>query len=204
MEELKTRFLATHHGYFFPEGSNIPITSKGNVDADTFLIYIINEGTNLINKYNIHDLVREALPEMKDIIYRGMLRIPYDSINKVKPKHPKLFIPQSNISVDERLQIAITYYNECKKSVQDVNKKVLETINMGFHQTKESIIEHIQSKVSITLDEEEIEAVIMHINPKDKTFRKNTLLALKVLNRFAKEQEIRFEDAVTVFSDYID
>ncbi len=206
MDQIKTKFLSTHHGYFFPEGADIPINSKGMPDADTFLLYLINEGTRLITHFYSDNIIHEVSPEMKDIIYYRIIHFTHhELIRKIKPKQPKLFIPQSSSApVDQRLQIAINYYNECKKSVYDAYKIVLDTINMGYHETKESIIERLQSEVSATLNDEEIEAVIMYINPKDKTFRKNTLLALKVLNRFAKEQEIRFEDAVTVFSDYID
>jgi hypothetical protein len=62
-----------------------------------------------------------------------------------------------------------------------------------------------------SLMEQEAEAILAYFIPVDNTyspdanlgFKKDTLLALKVLNRFATEHKIRVEDAITVFREYI-
>jgi hypothetical protein len=68
-------------------------------------------------------------------------------------------------------------------------------------------ISTLATKASLT--EQEAEAVLAHLDPSihiktDALFvKKNTLLALQVLNRFATEHKIRVEDAITVFREYI-
>jgi len=52
------------------------------------------------------------------------------------------------------------------------------------------------------LTEQEAEAVLAHLDPSSK-FKKDTLLALKIFNKFATEHKIRVEDAITVFREYI-
>ncbi len=212
MELLKTRFLASHHGYFFPEGSNIPITSKGAVDADTFLTFIINEGTEQIDYYTIYNMVQYAPLEMKSTYAKRIGAVEH-LCSSIKPKYPKLSMPQgSTVPIEERLALALDYYKKCEDNICECNQFVLA----AFENVKCSGL----NTIPMDLTDEEREAVIMYIAPNENTFRKNTglesetaiqpsfarkntLLALKVLNRFAKEQEIRFEDAVRVFSEYI-
>ncbi len=215
MEELKTRFLATHHGYFFGPG-DMPITSAGRPDWDTFLIFVINQGTDMIDYYTIYDMVKHVPVEMKSL-YAKRINTIEKTIN-VKPKHPKLLMPQSSAApTEERFQKALEYYNKCEENIRECNKMVLDAIDkvIADEDPGRQLLDRIRSEVSVTLQDEEIEAVIMHIKPDEKTFssetaiqpsftRKNTLLALKVLNRFAREHEIRFEDAVTVFSEAIE
>jgi len=65
------------------------------------------------------------------------------------------------------------------------------------------------SKTSLT--EQEAEAILAYFIPVDNTyspdanlgFKKDTLLALKIFNKFATEHKIRVEDAITVFREYI-
>ncbi len=196
MEELKERFLHSHVGYFFGPG-DMPITSAGRPDWDTFLIFIINQGTDMIDYYTIYDMVQYVPIEMKSVYAKRISTI--EKTINVKPKHPKLIIPQgSSVSAEERLRKAFEYYNKCEENIRECNKMVLDAIDKVLEPIQKLLVD-----IEMDLTDEEIEAVIMYINPKEKTFRKNTLLALKVLNRFAKEQEIRFEDAVKVFSEYI-
>jgi hypothetical protein len=61
-------------------------------------------------------------------------------------------------------------------------------------------ISSLATKASLT--EQEAEAVLAHLDPSNK-FKKEALLALQVLNRFATEHKIRVEDAITVFREYI-
>ncbi len=195
MELLKTRFLASHYGYFFPEGSNIPITSKGRVDADTFLIFIINEGTEQIDNYTIYNMVQHVPLEMRSTYAKRIGAVEH-LCSSIKPKYPKLSMPQgSTVPIEERLALALDYYKKCEDNICECNQFVLA----AFENVKCSGL----TTIPMDLTDEEREAIIMYINPNEKTFRKNTLLALKVLNRFAKEQEIRFEDAVTVFTEHL-
>ena len=69
-------------------------------------------------------------------------------------------------------------------------------------------ISSLATKASLT--EQEAEAILAYFIPTDTyspdihfKFKKDTLLALKVLNRFATEHKIRVEDAMTVFREYI-
>jgi len=61
-------------------------------------------------------------------------------------------------------------------------------------------IASLATKASLT--EQEAEAVLAHLDPSSK-FKKDTLLALKIFNKFATEHKIRVEDAITVFREYI-
>jgi hypothetical protein len=206
MELLKTRFLASHHGYFFPEGSNIPISSKGGVDWDTFLTFIINEGTEQIDYYTIYNIVQHVPVEMKSL-YATRISAIEKTLN-VKPKYPKLLMPQGSGSDQERFQQAMQYYNKCEENISECNKIVLDAIDKVLESEDakdpgKRLLEILHAEIPMDLTDEEIEAVLIYIGSEQKTFRKNTLLALKVLNRFAKEQEIRFEDAVTVFTEHL-
>jgi hypothetical protein len=61
------------------------------------------------------------------------------------------------------------------------------------------------------ITDEESEAIILYISskaPKNirkkyKDFNKDTLKALKFINRYSTEQSIRFEDTVTVLLEHI-
>lgn len=206
LDILKIRFLASHIGYFFPEGSNMPINSKGKPDWDAFLIFIICQGIEHIDYYTIYDMVQNVPLEMRSL-YAKRIGAIEKTIN-VKPKYPKQSIPQGDISTEERFQEALNYYNKCEESINECNKIVLDTIDKAFVQGHE-LIYKVRSQISLELTDEEIEAVIVYIATSDlqresyNTFRKNTLVALKVLNRFAKENEIRFEDAIMVFKEYL-
>ena len=192
---LKHRFLSSHIGYFFPEGSDMPINSKGKVDWDTFLTFIINEGIEQIDYYTIYNMVQYVPVEMKSLYAKRIGAVEH-LCSSIKPKYPKLSIPQSStVPIEERLEKALDYYNQCEENISECNKIVLTAIE----NVKCSEI----TTIPMDLTDEEIEAVLMYIGSDQKTFRKNTLLALKVLNRFAKEQEIRFEDAVTVFTEHL-
>jgi len=76
-------------------------------------------------------------------------------------------------------------------------------------QFKKSIISKFVSMYNIT--DEESEAIILYISskaPKNirkkyKDFNKDTLKALKFINRYSTEQSIRFEDTVTVLLEHI-
>lgn len=61
-------------------------------------------------------------------------------------------------------------------------------------------IASLATKASLT--EQEAEAVLAHLDPSSK-FKKDTLLALKIFNKFATEHKIRVEDAITIFREYI-
>jgi hypothetical protein len=210
LELLKIRFLASHNGYFFPEGSNMPINSKGRPDWDTFLIFIINEGTERIDYYTIYDMVQEVPLEMRSLYARRIGAI--EKTINVKPKHPKLLMPQGEASTEDRLQKALDYYNKCEENIRECNKVVLDTALAGEEVADpgQKLIYKIRTEIALELTDEEIEAVIVWLVATEglqrepyNTFRKNTLFALKVLNRFAKENEIRFEDAVAVFKEYL-
>ncbi len=213
IELLKNRFLASHIGYFFPEGSNMPINSKGRSDWDTFLIFIINEGTERIDNYTIYDMVQQVPLEMRSL-YARRIGVIEKNIN-VKPKYPKLLLPQGEASTEDRLQKALDYYNKCEENIRECNKVVLDAIDKALVVEETSdpgqkLLCKIRIGISMELTDEEIETVIVWLVATEglqrepyKTFRKNTLLALKVLNRFAKENEIRFEDAVAVFKEYL-
>jgi hypothetical protein len=217
LETLKNRFLATHVGYFFPEGSNMPIDSKGRPDWDTFVIFIINEATEYINNYTIYDMVQHVPLEMRSLYARRIGAIEKTALlTLIKPKYPKLLMPQGECSSgEERLQKALDYYNKCEENIRECNKVVLDAINKGLVVEEASdpgqkLLCKIRIGISMELTDEEIEAVIVWLIATEglqrepyKTFRKNTLFALKVLNRFAKENEIRFEDAVAVFKEYL-
>ena len=60
-------------------------------------------------------------------------------------------------------------------------------------------ISGLASRASIT--NQEADAVLAHIY-NSKGYTKDTLLALKVINRYATENSIRVEDAVTVLREY--
>jgi len=62
-----------------------------------------------------------------------------------------------------------------------------------------SRISTLVKKSSFT--EQESEVILAHLYPSDG-FKKDTLLALKALNRFANENGIRVEDAVVVIREY--
>jgi hypothetical protein len=195
LEVLKKRFLTSHIGYFFPEGSDMPINSKGMPDLDTFLTFIINEGTEQIDYYTIYNMVQYVPLEMKSTYAKRIGAVEH-LCSSIKPKYPKLSLPQgSSVSIEERLAKALDYYKKCEDNICECNQFVLA----AFENVKCPGL----TTIPMDLTDEEKEAVIMYIAPDEKSFRKNTLLALKVLNRFAKEQEIRFEDAVTVFKEYL-
>ncbi len=195
LKVLKKRFLTSHIGYFFPEGSDMPINSKGMPDLDTFLTFIINEGTEQIDYYTIYNMVQYVPLEMKSTYAKRIGAVEH-LCSSIKPKYPKLSMPQdSSVSIEERLAKALDYYKKCEDNICECNQLVLA----AFENVKCPGL----TTIPMDLTDEEKEAVIMYIAPNEKTFRKNTLLALKVLNRFAKEQEIRFEDAVMVFNEYL-
>ncbi len=216
LELLKNRFLATHVGYFFPEESNMPINSKGTPDWDTFLIFIINEATECIHNYTINKIL-DHVPVEKRSLYVKPLSILENTIN-VKPKQPMLDLPLQKDSYEERFQDAQYYYYKCQESINECNKVVLDAINklLKDDDPVQTLLDKVRSEVNPELTDEEIEAILIHLSSNQdsfshrtfksrlyKTFRKNTLLALKVLNRFAKENEIRFEDSVAVFKEYL-
>ncbi len=210
LEILKHRFLASHNGYFFGPG-DMPINSAGKPDYDAFLIFIICQGTDLIDYYTIYDMVQHVPLEMKSL-YAKRIGAIENTIN-VKPKHPKLNMPQGNCSIEERFQNAIGYYNKCEENVRECNKVVLDAIDKLLiaeeaKDPNQRLLDRICAEIQKDLTYEEIEAVLVYIalaeaEGRAQGFRKNTLLALKVLNRFAKENEIRFEDAITVFKEYL-
>lgn len=203
MELLKNRFLQTHVGYFFGPDST-PITSTGKPDWDTFLIFIINQGTDIIDYYTIYDMIKDVPVEMKSL-YAKHIQSLEKSLN-VKPRHPKLTMPQGSTSPEIRLQNAMAYYLKCEENVRECNKTILDAIDKAIidGDPGQKLVSHIRSSIPMELTDEEIEAVIVYVSgPDNITFRKNTLLALKVLNRFARENEIRFEDAVAVFIDLL-
>jgi len=60
-------------------------------------------------------------------------------------------------------------------------------------------ISSLATKASLT--EQEAEAILAHLDPSSK-FKKDTLLSLKIFNKFATDHAIRVEDAITVFREY--
>lgn len=205
LESLKSRFLATHSGFFFGPGDT-PITSKGSIDWDTFLIFIISEGTKLIENYTIYNMVARVPPEMKSL-YMTRIEVVEKTLN-VRPRLPKLMMPQGEGSSDERRQNSLDFYNKCEECVRECDKVVLDAIDKVLAvDSRQKLLCKVRSGIGMELTDEEIEAVLVHLSSSPErfaTFRKDTLIALKVLNRFAKENEIRFEDAVTVFREYLD
>lgn len=217
IQRLKQRFLTTHHGYFFASNDDTlapPINSKGSIDWDTFLIFIINQGTDLIDYYTIYDMVQHVPVEMKSVYAKHIGAI--EKTINVKPKHPKLMMPQSSsVTAEERLQRAMDYYNKCEENIRDCNKVVLDAIDKLLADEiaadpRQRLLDKVRAHIPMELTNEEIEAVVSHVVniyglylDHGITFRKNMLLALKVLNRFAREQEIRVEDAITVFKDLL-
>ncbi len=97
---------------------------------------------------------------------------------------------------------------------------------MNTKAIKLEIINKVKSTIIYPLTNDEIEAIIYHLIKakslvghyetsfkcqydylafirKNKLFKKNTLLALQILNRFARDHGIRFQDAETVFNEII-
>jgi hypothetical protein len=86
-------------------------------------------------------------------------------------------------------------------------------IHMGYSLAKENAlinayrgammcskkITSLAAKHSLT--EQEAEAILAHLDPSSQ-FKKDTLLALKIFNRFATEHGIRVENAITIFREY--
>jgi hypothetical protein len=216
MQRLKQRFLSSHYGYFFASNGDTlepPINSKGSIDWDTFLILIINQGIELIDYYTIYDMVQHVPVEMKSVYAKRIAAIE-KKLPKylVKPKYPKLMMPQdSSIPVEVRLKEAIDYYNKCEDNIRDCNKVIIDAIDKLIADEEsadpgQKLLDRVRAQIPMELTNEEIEAVIMHVKEithEGITFRKNMLLALKVLNRFAREQEIRVEDAIAVIKDLL-
>ena len=88
----------------------------------------------------------------------------------------------------------------------DKDEEEKEEREMKF---KKDIISKFVSMYNIT--DEESEAIILYISTKAsknirkkyKDFKKNTLIALKFINRYSTEQSIRFEDTVTILLENI-
>lgn len=62
-----------------------------------------------------------------------------------------------------------------------------------------SVIQKIADRCKFT--QKETEAVLGHINPK-AGYTRDTMVALQTLNRYAKDQGIRVEDAITVIKEW--
>jgi hypothetical protein len=82
---------------------------------------------------------------------------------------------------------------------------------------KESILSNFLEKVGNSLKREEAEAIlakyyepqvksdkpdVRHLYLSQNVFKQDSLLAMKVCNRFAEQNEIRVEDAVSLFKEY--
>jgi hypothetical protein len=75
-----------------------------------------------------------------------------------------------------------------------------------YHKEEEARLVKYSNRISalatkISFNVHESEAILAHLYPSDN-FKKDTLLALKALNRFANENGIRVEDAVVVIREY--
>jgi len=85
-------------------------------------------------------------------------------------------------------------------------------LNMDLKRKRQIILEQIReekiNRLSHQLDNTEVtlnelEAILAHLSPSNKNiFQANTLLALRVINRFAMENKIRVEDAINILTEY--
>ncbi len=205
----------------------IPYDSVDKEQTMEWIMYICTNGQQIINTYNPFDMFKED-PEFMNLTYEHSKRS-YISKYIIPQKliAPELITYQEEVT--QRLWRTICWYNECLQKVQNIRDSIITQKKKHYEEAqrfahtqsiqlekekednarfKNSQMNLIKSTLNYVLTDEEIEAIINRYIPEvllrskpHNFFKKNTLLVMQVLNRFALDHKIRVEDAETIFKE---
>lgn len=129
----------------------------------------------------------------------NLLDLKYDDLSAFSP---------NEIKNGHHLIVANWYYNMCYKNLYGHRNVSLRNLTRFESEHRERILNKLMRCTSgFNMDDDEKDAICAYflIRRSDKfknMFIANKLLALQVLNRYASENYIRFEDAETVIREY--
>ena len=200
---IKDIYLNKEH----PENQTVKVDNINNKYA-----FVFNEGKwDTILKYELRELIHRknhTLLKMHFIKLRDTLSVP-------KREEIRVFLSRDDTS-DPHMMYVIDKIIKLFESKENVNTQLLE-IKKGISEYFDKRIKKFIELTKYTITYNESFYVYMYLitllkidllrPDKDLTFhfseKRNTLLALQVINRFANENKIRVEDAITVLHEYI-
>ncbi len=228
--KLSLKFISENPGwefkkYYVTYGCSpyyIPYDQSNKEQTMKWIQYIHTDGMKMINNYNPIDAFKSdshylSCPDENKSMYLRNMIIP------VKLTAPELITYQEDDK--QRLFRTTCWYNECIQLINRQNNSLLEQkrkmieqakINQDYQEKerqeaekyKNIEINRVKHKLNYPLTDDEIEAIIAKFIPEGLLgirplirYKNNTLLALQVMNRYARDNEIRVEDAETVFKD---
>jgi hypothetical protein len=222
LEDLRKSFLALHPGYEFGEtvdefGTTLacPLESDGKCDMKGFRcaewrIFVYQ----FTNKLRLE--VNGDLPngDCSTLYYAESFYSNFCLYNKVVlnlgPRFgyaTKSECENYNKQKQQEFKQKLLFAKEWKSKATggtfvfiDDDKLIYEYYEyLSSSRGREIIVERLCKKAKIT--PEEAEFVLAHLDP-TIGLPKNTLEALKIINRFASEHGIRFDDAIVVIREY--
>ena len=130
MDLLKLRYLHSHIGNTIrnegPMGFT-PYNSKGDADWDSFITFVINEGTNMIDYYTMYNIVADLAPEVKSKYAIWVKQV--EKTVSIKPIHQLPFdFDEGGQGYEARLNAALQYYSKCLKAVIICDELVFEAV----------------------------------------------------------------------------
>ena len=155
-----------------------------------------------LQSYNINE-VNESINKIKTQISENLIVLRNNKINKL------IELTSNYITDKEAYAILIYFDNLLEYNIEKMAefKKLCELSYNIFE--KYVVMDNLDdNKFIIESNKKYVNSNIKQeynylINETDKKTFKNTLLALKVFNRFANNENIRVEDAITIFKEYV-
>ena len=132
MDLLKLSFLNSYRGWSMRDEGPIgftPYNSLGQPDWDSFIIFVINQGIEMIDYYTMNNIVW-YLPEEIKKKYSAWIKQVEKTLS-IKPTYPE-FNSDECIKSDQdyttRLNAALQYYSKCLKAVIICDELVFEAV----------------------------------------------------------------------------
>lgn len=227
--KLSLKFISENPGwefkkYYVTHGCQpywIPYDQSDKEQTMKWIMYIHTDGKNMIDNYNPSDALKT---DSQYLSYPDELKHIYlRRIGPVKLTVPELICYQEDDK--QRLHRTICWYNECIQLINRQNNSILERERKRsqearaysvdpkierleaekFRSTQINLVKH---KLNYPLTDDEMESIIGRFIPevllRSKPlvlYKNNTLLALQVMNRYARDHGIRVEDAEIVFKE---
>lgn len=158
---------------------------------DTFKIYLEKQSLEILNNW---ELIYQMHSEFINRYVHGQIKIP-----KKPTYQTKEF--DANLESDEA-----DYYNAIRDWYIEIQKEFNSQLNK-YNRCSNSLtnpISALKSKLkeqSYDITDQEAEACLASLDYTQ--YKKNTLLYMKFINRFSKDNNIRVEDAQALLREYI-
>ena len=175
---------------------------KKYMEANPDLPFFWNSNINCVGSLDS----KESIDWSEYLLKEGHRLQGSDFLGPLGPN--SLGLTEEELRKGQHLVIANWYYNNCFNNKKERRCVALRNLTRFECEHRERILKKLERLIgvfSITEDEKEAICAYFLIRRSDKfkhMFIANKLLALKVINRYAAFNEIRFEDAEAVLRQY--